>query len=210
MSLSPHHACMHRVCVAGACASVQERRGHAQRLHQICKAANYRGQETFQSTLKPIGTGGCMHAHLFSSRSRMVTGWWICWIHTAAILEFVVPHPTNPSQPTRFVYHRAGGSKVTSPILRSTYRRRRHLDLQILFLHRDQLHALTFQEPSMLSYLSLACSLPFLWHSITFLCLPMFSSFSPIIVSSAWQGDAQKKPKCMHASTTQQKPVRYK
>ena len=101
------------------------------------RAANYGGQETILGTLKPIGTGGCMHAHLFSSRNRMVTGLWICWIHTAAILELVVPHPTNPSQPTKFVYLRAAGSKVTSPILRSTYRRRRHLDLQISFLHRD-------------------------------------------------------------------------
>ena len=41
------------------------------------RAANYGGQETIWGTLKPIGTGGCMHAHLFSSR-RMVTGFWIC------------------------------------------------------------------------------------------------------------------------------------
>ena len=74
-SLSPHHACIE--CVLQEHVHLRKKKTSCSEAALEHRAANYGGQETIWGTLKPIGTGGCMHAHLFSSR-RMVTGSWIC------------------------------------------------------------------------------------------------------------------------------------
>ena len=74
-SLSPHHACIE--CVLQEHMHLRRNKTSCSEAALEHRAANYGGQETILGTLKPIGTGGCMHAHLFSSR-RMVTGFWIC------------------------------------------------------------------------------------------------------------------------------------